>query len=417
MNGVVPSKGIMEGAPTLYTVSELTNLLKGTLEAAFPSVRLEGEISNFKIAASGHWYFSLKDEDAIIQAVMFRGDNGRVDFTPRDGDQVEVIGRVTIYAKQGRYQVVCRGMRSAGLGALLAKLEERKRRLAAEGLFDDSRKVPIPALPRSVGVVTSPTGAAIRDVLNVLRRRNAGVRVIVFPSAVQGREAPGQLAAQIGRADRLGLVDVIIVGRGGGSLEDLLPFSEEEVVRAVAACETPIISAVGHEVDDALTDLAADLRAPTPSAAAELVSGNIEELRRQVMAHGRTIVHAFMAKYRHARTLMERFSSRELGYAFRSIVQPAYQRLDDAKEALLRRMQDRLSGTRRRLELAQARIEGANPYEILGRGYAIVRSRARGTLLPDSRHARTARELSIQMRDGTVEATVTDESGEQHEKF
>lgn len=402
----------MEAASTLYTVSELTNILKGTLENAFPSVRLEGEVSNFKIAASGHWYFSLKDEGAIIQAVMFRGDNSRVGFTPRDGDQIEVVGRVTIYAKQGRYQIVCRAMRSAGLGALLARLEERKRRLAAEGLFDDDRKLPIPALPRSVGVVTSPTGAAIRDILNVLRRRNAGVRVIVFPSAVQGSDAPGQLAAQIARADRLGLVEVIIVGRGGGSLEDLLAFSEEEVVRAVAACETPIISAVGHEVDDALTDLAADLRAPTPSAAAELVSGNIEELRRQVLSQGRAIVHAFLAKYRHAKSLMERFSSRELSYAFRSILQPAYQRLDDAKEELLRNMQERLSRGRRRLELAGARIEGANPYEILGRGYAIVRSRGSGAVLPDTEGVRHAGELTIQMRDGSVDAEVAEESGE-----
>ncbi len=409
MNGVVPSKGNMEGQPTLYTVTELTSLLKGTLERAFPLVRLEGELSNFKIAASGHWYFSLKDEGAIIQGVMFRGDNQRVEFTPRDGDKVEITGPVTVYERQGRYQVLCRSMRSAGLGALLARLEERKRRLAAEGLFDEGRKVPIPALPRTVGVVTSKTGAAIRDILNVLHRRNAGIRVIVFPSAVQGKDAPGQLAAQIRRADRLGLVDVLIVGRGGGSLEDLLAFSEEEVVRAVAECKTPIISAVGHEVDDALTDFAADRRAPTPSAAAELVTGNIEELRRRVLSHGQAIVHAFTAQYRHVRTVLQRFSSREFGYAFRAIIQPAYQRLDDAKEELLRSMQERLSGGRRRLELARARIDGANPYEILGRGYAIVRSRKEGTVLPETGAARAAEELTIQMRDGSVDAKVEKE--------
>ncbi|MFW6250465.1 MAG: exodeoxyribonuclease VII large subunit [Alkalispirochaetaceae bacterium] len=409
MNGVVPSKGNMEGQPTLYTVTELTSLLKATLEESFPLVRLEGELSNFKIAGSGHWYFSLRDESAIIQGVMFRGDNRGVEFAPRDGDKVEVIGPVTVYPRQGRYQILCRSMRSAGLGALLARLEERKRRLAAEGLFEEERKVPIPSLPRTVGVITSPTGAAIRDILNVLHRRNAGIRVILFPAAVQGREAPRELAAQVRRADRLGLVDVLILGRGGGSLEDLLAFSEEEVVRAVAECKTPIISAVGHEVDQALTDLAADRRAPTPSAAAELVTANIEELRRRVLSHGRAIVHAFTAKHRQVRALLDRFSSRELGYAFRAIIQPAYQRLDDAKEELLRTMDERLAEGRRRLELAEARIAGANPYDILRRGYAIVRSRAEGRVLPETGAVRRAQELTIQMRDGSIDARVTEE--------
>mgnify|MGYP006273401601 CR=1 FL=1 len=393
----------------LYTVSRITKLLKETVESRFPELRLEGELSNFKSAASGHWYFALKDEGAIIQGVMFRGDNRRVSFRPKDGDQIEVVGRVTVYEKQGRYQIVCREMKSAGLGALLAKVEELKRRLNREGLFAPERKREIPALPRSVGVITSPTGAAIRDILNVLRRRNAGVRVVVVPAPVQGAEAPAKLAAQLRRADRLGLADVLILGRGGGSLEDLLAFSEEEVVRAVAACETPIISAVGHEIDEALTDFAADLRAPTPSAAAELVSGNIEELRKEVLAHGRTISHGFVAKYRHARTVMDRFNTRELVHAFRAIMQPAYQRLDDAKEELRRRMESRIVETRRRLELASARLEGANPYDILARGYAIVRDRKSGAVLPHSDAARNAAVLRLQMRDGELDARVDEE--------
>ncbi len=390
----------METGTDLLTVSELTARLKESIEARFPTVRLEGEISNFKRAESGHWYFSLKDAHALLNAVMFRGDNGRVEFLPRDGDQVEVTGSITIYEKQGRYQIVCRSMRSAGLGAILARLEELKVRLASQGLFDPERKVPIPALPRRVGVITSPTGAAIRDILNVLGRRNAGIRVIVFPAPVQGSEAPRRLAAQVRRADRLKLVDVLIIGRGGGSLEDLLAFSSEEVVRAVAECETPIISAVGHEIDHALTDLAADHRSPTPSAAAQEVTANIEDLRRRVHTLGEIIVHSFVGRYRHARTVMERFTARELGYAFRSILQPAYQRLDDATEGLLRTMRERLSESRRRLDLARTGVEGADPYSILNRGYAIIREREGGGVLTDSDAIRLAGRVTVQMKDG-----------------
>ncbi len=265
-----------------YSVSEITELIRMLLETEFTGVRLEGEISNCRPASSGHLYFTLKDHDAMIQAVMFRNRCASLSFRPIDGKKVVVEGNISVYGKRGTYQVVCESMKDDGTGDILLILEERKRRLAAEGLFDQARKRPLPMMPSRVAVVTSPTGAAIRDILNVLRRRNSGLNLVVLPAAVQGDGAAEAIARQIETANLHRLGDVLIVGRGGGSLEDLLPFSEERVVRAVAASRIPVISAVGHEVDVALSDLAADLRAPTPSAAAELVSGSRDDLLRRV---------------------------------------------------------------------------------------------------------------------------------------
>lgn len=251
------------------SVSELTALIKKTLEEGFYGLTVTGEISNFRPSSTGHWFFTLKDEGASISAVMFKGSTWRVDFSPKEGDRVVINGSLDVYAARGSYQIKVETMTLAGYGEILAELERRKRRFLDLGYFAEERKRPIPAFPQRLGVVTSPTGAALQDILTVLGRRAPGLDVLVLPAVVQGESAAESIAARIRQANSLLLCDVLIVSRGGGSVEDLLPFSDEAVVKEIAQSQIPIVSGIGHEVDFALADFAADLRAPTPSAAAE----------------------------------------------------------------------------------------------------------------------------------------------------
>jgi len=357
----------------VYSVSELTGLVKDTLEGGFPAVLVEGEITNCRPASSGHLYFSLKDRQAMLQAVMFRYRTRGLGFEPADGVLVRARGAITVYAARGQYQLLCEGLERAGQGDLLAMLEERKRRLAAEGLFDESRKRALPRFPRRVAVVTSPTGAAVRDIINVLRRRNSGLALRVLPAAVQGEAAPREIAAQIERANRYDLGDILIVGRGGGSLEDLLAFSDEAVVRAVAASRIPVISAVGHEIDWALSDFAADLRAPTPSAAAELVSESREALAREVAQLSGELATAMRSRLDRARLLLGRFEPAAVEGRFMKLLHPRIRRLDEARDELAGRMRELAVGARHRLELARGALEASSPEAVLARGYAVVR--------------------------------------------
>src|SRR5437867_4026625 len=254
-----------------YTVSELTLRLKAALEEAFPAVWVEGEISNLRTPGSGHSYFTLKDEGAQLSAVLFRGRGRRVRFDLEDGMQVLVFGGLDVYAARGQYQLVVEMMEPKGLGALQLAFEQLKRKLEAEGLFDEGRKRPLPHFPRTIGIVTSPTGAALRDMLHIIGRRFGGLRVLVAPVRVQGEGAAAEIVDALRNLDEVAGLDVIIVGRGGGSIEDLWAFNDERVVRAIVASKVPVISAVGHETDFTIADFVADLRAPTPSGAAELV--------------------------------------------------------------------------------------------------------------------------------------------------
>mgnify|MGYP006274163501 CR=1 FL=1 len=399
-----------DSAQRPQSVGELTRKIKAHLERGFPGVVVEGEISNFKASAAGHLYFTLKDEEAVIHVVMFRNRTRGLAFDPEDGKLVVVTGNVSVYARRGNYQIICESMQLAGVGSILAMLEERKQRLAAEGLFDEERKKPIPSFPQRVAVVTSPTGAAIRDMLQVLGRRHSGINLIIVPTLVQGDEAAARIAAQIRRADRLGLGDVIVVTRGGGSLEDLLPFSEETVVRAVADAETPVIAAVGHEIDISLVELAADRRAPTPSAAAEVVSIDREEYRRYVLDLGRNIIDGLKQKMDRTRLVARQFSPDRLRESFEQLVQPVYQRFDDAKEELLRHMSDRLTEERHRLTLAVKQLEGLSPYAVLERGFAIVTRKEDGSLVTDA--AQTAVGDSVVAR--FARSAITADVQEQH---
>ncbi|HET7102298.1 MAG TPA: exodeoxyribonuclease VII large subunit, partial [Terriglobia bacterium] len=254
----------------LYTVAELSFSVKDLLETSFPDVWVTGEVSNFRAAASGHYYFTLKDTSAQLRAVCFRNQARYLKFKPQDGISVIARGRLSVYEARGEYQLYIEYLEPAGMGALQFAFEQLKKQLASEGLFDAARKKPLPALPRAIGVVTSASGAAVRDILRVIKRRFPNMNVFLYPATVQGSSAAGEIVEGIEYFNQHPIVDVMIVGRGGGSLEDLWPFNEEIVARAIAASSIPVISAIGHETDFTIADFVADLRAPTPSAAAEL---------------------------------------------------------------------------------------------------------------------------------------------------
>ncbi len=331
--------------PKILSVSDVNRAIKNSLENGFKLIWLKGEISNFKAHSSGHHYFSLKDSKAQINAVMFRGFNQGLKFKPHDGLEVIVRGKITVYEPRGNYQIFCEMMEPVGAGALQLAFEQLKKKLQLEGLFDASRKRAIPTLPRHVAVVTSPTGAAIRDILNVLGRRFAGLRVTVVPAVVQGDAAPGSVCAAIALAQRLPDLDVMIVGRGGGSIEDMWAFNDERVVRAIAGCRVPIISAVGHEIDFTIADFVADLRAPTPSAAAELVVKNAGEILEQLNTLKKRLMRGWLHQIELAR--------QRVAHSTKQLVDPK-RRLQDLSlrcDELTQRLE--LAMRRRREQLAQ----------------------------------------------------------------
>jgi exodeoxyribonuclease VII large subunit len=395
-------------------ISELTELIRSCLEGSFPAVMAEGEVSNCRPASSGHLYFSLKDTGAKIDAIMFRNRLKSLNFEPKDGMLLRVRGSISVYAPRGTYSIVCEEMELAGTGDILAMLERRKQKLAAEGLFDPERKKPLPRFPSTVAVVSSPTGAAVRDILNILGRRARGVRIIILPAPVQGSEAAPLIAARIRQANFWKLADVLIVGRGGGSLEDLLPFSEEEVVRAVAASVIPVVSAVGHEIDWALCDYAADLRAPTPSAAAELVSESLAAAGESVSAIVRNMKDTIRSRIERARLLFKPFSLEDLEYRFRAILQPRLIRLDDAKDALVKNFSDRIKVLRQRLELAAATLEAGSPLAAMERGFSVVVNTRTGGIIRNAAEARKGDRLEIRPLKGIINAVTESVKGEQN---
>jgi exodeoxyribonuclease VII large subunit len=376
------------------------------LENAFGAITIEGELSNCKISGTGHFFWTLKDSSAAIQGVMFKGSLRSMDFVPKDGMLVRVSGRISVYEARGSYQIYGEKMEQAGTGDILAMLEKRKRLLAAEGLFDEIRKKAIPRFPETVAVISSPTGAAIRDILNILKRRASSLHIIILPAPVQGTEAAPIIARRIEQVNQWKLADVIIAGRGGGSLEDLLPFSEESVVRAAAASEIPIISAVGHEIDWSLLDFAADLRAPTPSAAAELVSENYGETLRSVQSFKSTLFRTIHTRVERAALLIKPFRLDYLQQCFRSILQPRLLRFDDAKENLLDAATERTVLLRNRIEKAAYVLESANPKTIMQRGYSVVISGKTGAIIRSSSETSSGDILNIKFASDSLTAKV-----------
>jgi len=389
-----------------YTVSEITSLIRDLLELKFFNITVEGEISNFRPSSTGHLYFSIKDEQSVLSVVMFKNRSFGLNFKPADGMLVRAFGNISVYAKRGTYQLICESLVKAGEGELLALLEKRKAKLAALGVFDRERKKPLPLFPTRVAVVTSPTGAAIRDILRVLKRRNAGLNLVILPSAVQGEGAAEAIARQIRRANDFEMGDVLIVTRGGGSLEDLLPFYEEVVVLAIADSRIPVISAVGHEIDTTLTDLAADVRAPTPSAAAEMVSASRLELAAQLAAMRSGITGALQSRVERIRLLLSQFTPDNLVRNFQIYVQPYALEVEEAREQLKLAMERMLVPSRHRLALLSQAMVSNSPLAVLQRGYAVVRAEKTGQALMSSREVETEDIVQIRLHKGRLRAAV-----------
>nr|UCQ30638.1 exodeoxyribonuclease VII large subunit [Edwardsiella piscicida] len=437
--------------PTIFTVSRLNQTVRQLLELEMGQIWLSAEISNLSQPASGHWYFTLKDDKAQVRCAMFRNSNRRVTFRPQNGQQVLVRASITLYEPRGDYQLIAESMQPAGDGLLQQQFDALKQRLQAEGLFDVGHKQPLPSPARCVGVITSASGAALHDMLHVLRRRDPALPVVIYPSAVQGAEAPGQLVRAIALANQRAECDVLIVGRGGGSLEDLWSFNDERVARAIFASHIPIVSAVGHETDVSIADFVADLRAPTPSATAEVVSRNRDELLRRLLSQRQRLDMALdytlarrrqrLQQLRHrleqqhpqlrlarqqARLLNlrrrleeaidtrlrlaerrwrlsgERLQQRSPAHTLR---QQQY-RLQQLNHRLESQLQRSVAARRERFSALCARLEGISPLATLARGFSVTQ-RDDGLLLRRREQVAPGDTLRTRLEDGWVESQVT----------
>ncbi|WP_455208459.1 exodeoxyribonuclease VII large subunit [Kaarinaea lacus] len=447
------STGTLHGVDLgdIYSVSELNSEVRALIEENFPSVWVQGEISNLARPASGHIYFSLKDESAQVRCAMFRMNNRLLKFKPQDGVQVLVRGSVSLYETRGDYQLIVDYMEESGYGRLQRKFEELKARLAAQGLFDIEHKQEIPAFPSRIGVITSPSGAAIRDVVSVLKRRFPAIPLLIYPIPVQGEDAPPQIVRMIKKACQRKDCDVLILTRGGGSLEDLWAFNDERVARAIFDCTIPIVCGVGHEVDITIADFVADVRAPTPSAAAELVSPNLSEWRSRINQKEAQLLKVLNQKLlqaqqklawltkriQHPEQRIQRIAQRldELEQRLIHIHQiyrhtrvarltalgnrlhqtsPAHrlQKLSFTRQVLEQRLQTainkKLTSRKHQLvELSRA-LEAISPLATLGRGYAIVRKLADESIVRDAKQLKIGEQLTTQLQHGNVLSTITE---------
>ena len=431
--------------PTVLSVSNLNQLIKEQIEGEFKSIWLQGEISNFKAHTSGHYYFSLKDDKSQISAVMFKGFNGRLKFRPDNGMEVIVRGRVTVYEPRGNYQIFCETMEPVGAGALQRAYEQLKNKLQQEGLFDQEHKQSLPLLPKSIGVVTSPTGAAIQDILNVLSRRYRSGKITVIPARVQGEGAADEVVRGIQLANAVGGFDVLIVGRGGGSIEDMWCFNEERVARAIFASKIPIISAVGHEIDFTIADFVADVRAPTPSAAAEIVAKSAGELSEKIRSLQKNIsqriqyllsqqqsrLHrlqgqlidpkrrlqdlAIRCDELHQRMILswQRFARdqrmqvrllRERMKSPRVILNARRQRLSYLQQTMQKDVGFLLQNQKRKLSGIVSMLDSLSPLKVMGRGYALVFSGE--NIIKNASQVKTDQELDVQLSSGAVRVKV-----------
>ncbi|WP_223793307.1 exodeoxyribonuclease VII large subunit [Marinobacter sp. F4216] len=443
----MPSLG--DPRPRALSVSELNHQARHLLESSFMQVWVEGELSGFSRPSSGHWYFSLKDARCQIRCAMFRGFNQRIRTIPKEGDQVRIRGKVTLYENRGDFQIIVEHIEPAGLGALQQAFEQLKAKLQAEGLFDTARKKPIPDPPRHIGVVTSPTGAAIHDILTVLARRCPAIPVTLYPTAVQGNEATSDIVRAIERAQAHGKADVLIVGRGGGSLEDLWCFNEEAVARAIANCTIPTVSAVGHEVDVTIADFVADLRAPTPSAAAEKISPDQSHWLRQIREQELRLANAARRtlkrletqlghlgarlrdprrtlqekaqrldelEVRLAKTALQRLEQKKIRITHldqRLAMQSPVRQLANSEQALgyaanslMNIMRQQLERHRNKLDHTAQTLHVVSPLATLGRGYSISRD-TDGHILRDTTVLSPGNTVTTRLARGSFSATVT----------
>ena len=395
----------------IYTVSELSQGIKYLLESSFREVWVEGEISGLKVSSLGHTYFDLKDANSNISGVLFRGHAANLKFDLQNGLLVRVRGNITTYDKQSKYQLMAKEVVPAGIGPLQLAFEQLKKKLQSEGLFDQARKRPIPALPQKIAVVTSPTGAAIRDILSILKRRYANMHIIVAPVKVQGQGSKEEIAQAIkdlneGFPD----IDVLLVGRGGGSMEDLWAFNEEIVARAIAGSKIPVISCVGHETDFTIADFVADLRAPTPSAAAELVVKSKVELAANIAGLERRLLQSLRIYYENLQGKFHRLvSSRPMVNPMVLLERPI-RRLDDALEGLFYASAEKVRHAGERLTLQTEKLKALSPLFPLKKGYAIVKD-ARGKAVKTAASLAPGDRLSLQFAEGRADAEVLGAGG------
>ncbi|KIU30930.1 exodeoxyribonuclease VII large subunit [Atlantibacter hermannii] len=435
----------------IYTVSRLNQTVRMLLEQQMGQVWISGEISNFTQPASGHWYFTLKDDGAQVRCAMFRNSNRRVTFRPQHGQQVLVRANITLYEPRGDYQIIVESMQPAGVGLLQQQFEQLKQKLSLEGLFDAQHKQPLPSPAHQIGVITSKTGAALHDILHVLQRRDPSLPVVIYPTAVQGDDAPAQIVRAIQLANQRAECDVLIVGRGGGSLEDLWSFNDERVARAIFASRIPIVSAVGHETDVTIADFIADLRAPTPSAAAEVVSRNQQELLRQIqgqqqrlemamdyffanlqqrftrlhhrlqqqhpqlrLARQQTTLdrlhqrlnHAVENRLRLATQQQQRVTQRLNQQQPQGRIHRAQTRIQQLEYRLSQLITARLGSTRQRFGTAIAQLEAVSPLATLARGYSVTTA-TDGKVLKKTKQVKAGDLLTTRVEDGLIESQVT----------
>ena len=368
----------------VYTVSELTKYIRVIVEESFPGIWVEGEISNFVHHSSGHIYFSLRDAGATLKCAFFKYANQKLKFKPKDGMKVIALGSVSVYEPRGDYQLIVEDLEPKGIGALQLQFQQLKEKLEKEGLFDPKYKVPLPFLPTRIGVVTSPTGAAIQDILNIVRRRFANIEIIINPVKVQGADAKDEIAAAIKQFNELNNIDVMIVGRGGGSLEDLWPFNEEVVARAIFASKIPVISAVGHEVDYTISDFVADFRAPTPSAAAELVIPRKEDLINLI---GTALERLNNAIYGKLDALKKRLDNLTESYILRqplNYVIQMQQRIDDLRKDMSVSIEHMIDMSGEKFSRITSKLEALSPISILNRGYSITTKLPEGVIIKEA---------------------------------
>ena len=393
----------------ILSVTQLNNLIKAAFDhvPALQNVCVRGELSNYKLYPSGHHYFTLKDAEGALKCVLFKGNAFGLRFKPQNGMSVLAVGRVSVYPRDGAYQLYCTRLIPDGAGDLQMAFEQMKERLWREGLFDEAHKKPLPPFPHRIGIVTSPAGAAVHDMLRILNKRYPLSKVILLPVRVQGEQAAVEIARAVAYANREALCDLLIVGRGGGSMEDLWAFNEEIVARAVYDSEIPVISAVGHEPDVCICDFASDLRAATPSNAAELAAPDQTELRAKLEALQKQMAAALRRQAQRARGRLEALESRPVLRDPMQMIRDRRLRLDQAAEALLRSQSALLQTKRARLAQNAAALDAMSPLKVLARGYAVVSDES-GKMITQARDTRQGQTVRITFRDDSVSAQITE---------
>ena len=385
-----------------YTVSEITRRIKGLLETSLPTVWVQGEISNFTWHSSGHLYFTLKDEYSQLRCVMWRERSQRLFFTPQNGMKVLAQGDITVYERAGQYQLTVRQLQPAGIGELELAFEQLKERLRAEGLFDEKHKRSLPEFPQTIGVVTSPTGAAIRDIAQIIGRRAPWVQVILRPTLVQGEGAAADIAQAIDEFNQYGKVDLLIVGRGGGSLEELWAFNEEMVARAIYRSRIPVISAVGHEVDFTIADFVADRRAPTPSAAAELAVRDRAELQKLVRLLQQQAADGVLRKIKDAQTKVDALVSSYALRRFEDSLEQQLQRVDELSGALIRGLDHIVVGKIGSFREVAGKLDVLSPLSAFQRGFCICQKLPEMTVVKESTALRVADMVKLRFKTGSA---------------